>query len=1383
MKHINKKFLIRGAGKGAPKPKPAILNPPKLGGFKTVASYSVAEIIDLISDGPIEGLVDQNSQTLSNSIFKGIYLDNTAIQNTENPSTASSYGSLSINSFTNAISNIWIKDGNFKTLTNSYFGDMPTAAVFFLKYYISNTGWQYLTTVPIYESSWNTIISEANLFKNFQRLNLFNDKIEIHHNSPIVRGSPILTKFEKHLSSISTSNTAGNAGLIAQQNIKTLDKIKNLMNQSTYLSDKYVAGRVKTSFIIIDLMGDLDANQNPVGLKLKLNDTVPSDQNINFSINGLSDKFDYVYTLTQPEISDGVYTGNVKTIVIIAVPLIEKTKKNAKNTYWYYFPTSLLTALNKSDTNLEAFQKSKISDGGNELFNFSNVSCEFKDGQENQEALSKFDKVFNDYGYEARLLGPFIKSESQAIQRIIINNSDTQFKLGGAGLNKNNLTLSQSALLAGQEGSQDIRVVSTITNNYSDWNNENEKKDYDSLAVTHTIENPFVDKVSLSIVVSSLSDTMHVTTTSIQGIDGGKLEAGSKIPSIVAIRIETGKITNGERLGVQSYTYSIIGLIEGACVIDFGSDYSEAENLLKDSVKFIDGENLNDANLTRPFDLPLLTDEENPSTTKRYIKVVKLSCETNSTLINKEIALGKVTEIIDQKLSYPFSAIVGIKLDARAFGAIPERSYDCKLKKVKIPSNYKIIDQNTLMDIRYVKNAKDYTTTKQIYVGDWDGSFSEDLGWTDNPAWILYDLLTSKRYGLGSYIDESQVNKWELYKIARFCDAVDENGYFIGVSDGVGGLEPRFSCNILFKEQTKVYDAINIISNLFRGITFFGGSEIHFLDDRPRTPIALFSNSNVKDGIFNYSNVRRDLQFNTVEVVYLDRFDNYKTKVEYVQDEQDIRKRGVFKTTINTSGVTSRAMARRVGQHIIYQTTKENQTTDFDTGLEALLCRPGDLIVIEDEMKTRSTNYGRILDVDLVNKKLRIDNQFDAAQYTGFITVYTPTGYSTTQELDQLAVTGRRRVEQFSITGDFLGNATYSILRGTYEFSGYTSGFNNNIYPAQFPLYTGTGSTAQKLFCYYNTGATGFVFATGLPFQNNNTYDKIITNTGVFFGADISPLAQGNSGNYTGAVYESLAANKRGVSGQVSGAINWDNTLYPDTRGVLDREIDTYNLSQITKISLTGYDNTVDYGSVISLNTGDPNVSFLPAVKAGSVYRIERQLASDQIYKIISIRENSQNEYGVTATRYDTGKFEVIEKSITEDYLENTYYTGVVRVGNVVVSQVATPLITIFSGRDQTSSNFKLTGRWTSGAGGSITGFNVSISNSLAGYFESTITNQTGIQFTGLTNIGNWDLSVTALAKQNNINSSTATTGTFVAYSGADITTITKPAITSFSLQ
>ena len=267
-------------------------------------------------------------------------------------------------------------------------------------------------------------------------------------------------------------------------------------------------------------------------------------------------------------------------------------------------------------------------------------------------------------------------------------------------------------------------------------------------------------------------------------------------------------------------------------------------------------------------------------------------------------------------------------------------------------------------------------------------------------------------------------------------------------------------------------------------------------------------------------------------------------------------------------------------------------------------------------------------------------------------------------------------------------------------------------------------------------------------------------------------------------MYNALSANKRIPINwdQISGAISWNGDLYPVTNGILDSEINAYNISQITKISLTGYNNSgVDYGSIISLNQNDPNVSFLPAVKAGSVYRIERKFASDQIYKIISIRENSQNEYGVTASRYDTGKFDTIEKAITQDFLENTYYTGVITVGDTQLKQLSTPNIATFSGFDQTSSDFKLTGRWASVA--SATGYSVSIDNSLAGYFESIITNQTGVQFTGLTNIGNWTLSVAALAESPNINSSAATTGTFVAYAGTNTTSITKPAIVGFSLQ
>ncbi len=1452
MKHIKKQKLIRGAGGGkAPKPQPAILQPPKLGAFETISSYSVAEIIDLISDGPIAGLVDQNGQLLKNNIFKGIYLDNTPIQNTDTRiDTASSAGEkifgkqnigwefsnytrnylredlpLTDYTFIDHKSNIVGRDSDFeyyasqgaagsKTFQNVFWGAMQQNSKY---YFFRREPWyeepEYLQNAPItpikitgpyisYPSlddqdaidnqvSYETYAQDFAPYSNEPTMKF---TLEVHHSNPFDRRGSIRSKSIQTFKNRITTNqnkTAKEKEIANQANDK-LNRVRDIcLSSNVQFPSKASNAQKDTLGFIILRLSQYSFSKTPISL----------NENLFFYVKGLEDEFDYVHTIVIPEIANNQYTGRVQeALIILAVPLEEQMGKftvsnppysNSYNILWMYWPKSLFKRIHRSliynrdriEPNeqdgifLVASNKPLVSTiNSSSNFNFNNVSAEFKAGTEFQDNIAGFDKVYNDYMYETKLLGPFIKKAN--IQRI-----QFEAKTKDAFSSINNLRLT-SDLTTNTEGSIDSRTVlennTEVIKNFSDWSDKLEKVDYDSLTFTHTVENPLVDAVNLSIVVSNLSDTMHISTSGLTGLDGGKIEAGARVPTIVRLQIQTGKINSDNQIkDLESYQYAIVGLIEGPCVIDFGGDYAEADELLKKTVRIIEADNLRDTNLTKPFKLPELTSDENPTTTKRFVKVVKISTETNSVLINKDITLGKVTEIITQKLSYPFSSIVGIKMDARSFRSIPERSYDCKLKKVKIPSNYKILDSSTQFDIRYQKKASEYVP-KKIYTEDWDGTFIED--WTDNPAWILYDLLTSKRYGLGAYIDESQVNKWELYKIARFCDAVDDEGYFIGVSDGVGGLEPRFSCNIIFKDQTKVYDAINVIASLFRGIVFFGGSEIHFLDDRPRKPIALFNNANVKDGVFNYSNTRKDLQFNTVEVVYLDRFDNYRTKVEYVQDEEDIRKRGVLKNTMNTMGVTSRAMARRIGQHIIYQTTKENQNVEFSTGLEALLCRPGDLIIVEDEMKTRSANYGKILAVDTTNKTIQVDTIFDPTTQTGFITAYAPTGYATSLELSGLAEINRSRVEQFTIDKALGG---FYTLTGVYRFSGYTSGFaNSTIYPAQFPLYTGQHVNGHSIFCYYSTGSTGFIFATGRPYQDNTVFDKIVTNTGVFFGADFSNLVGGETSNYTGYEWTSSTSDRRRRTTdgprEISGQIQWNNTLYPNTQGILDQEINTYDTPQITKISFTGYNTSGVYGTILELNKNDSNINFLSAVKPGSVYRIERKSASDQIYKVIAIREESQNQYAIGASRYDTGKFETIEKAITEDFLEQTYYTGPITVGNVQVQQLTRPTITKFNVTGQTANNFKLTGQWTSGA--NTTGFAVSISNSLAGFFTSENVNASGILLSNLTDIGNWEMSVTALARSPQIDSASSTTGTFVAYTGS-LTNFNKPVINGFTLE
>jgi hypothetical protein len=1003
-------------------------------------------------------------------------------------------------------------------------------------------------------------------------------------------------------------------------------------------------------------------------------------------------------------------------------------------------------------------------------FNFGNVLCEFRKGLGNQVPLRYFNNIYVDYEYNSQLFGPFrkignvlrIKADNASI---LDTNASTIKNDIGIGTNTSGGFPTLDENDTDKEGSNDYRDTNGVLD-YANWNNDNQ---YDEKAIPliHTIENPNVSKVSFSLVISQLKDTLS------KDLDED-LKAGDSYPAILAIEVEWGKVENGSYSNVNSKEFFIICQVQGQMILDFGMPNYSSPNT-NDGRSYVQP-----SDSYEPFILPDLNENDDVSKVKRYLKITKASTETNSILIKREVGVAKITEIIENNLSYPYSSIAGIKVDARSFGSVPDRSYDCRLKKIKIPSNYFPLDNKIGGDKRYVSKSSSYTNKNQIYIGDWNGVFIE--GWTDNPAWILYDMLTSKRYGLGGYIDESQINIWELYKIGRFCDAVDDNGYFEGVSDGVGGLEPRYSCNVMFKDQIKLFDAINTIASLFRGIVFFSNSEIHFLDDRPRIPISFFSNANVKDGVFNYTNNRRDQQYNTIEVSYLDRFDNFKTKVEYIEDESDIRKRGVFKSSINTMGVTSRAMARRIGQHIIYETIKENQGIEFKAGLESLLCRPGDLIIVEDEMKTRSTNYGKILSVDLINKIVKIENEYDNDNYTGKLTVYAPTGFATNEEMSTLARLNRSRVEYFDLTG--VVSPVTSFLTGRYSFSGYLNAYpksseifiNTSNLPYQVPFYTGKNSNGQNLFCYFNTGATGFVFSTGLAFQDNDTYDKLILNTGVYAINEVYDIT--NAAKSLVFNYQKTNPIKRGLlSTNITGLIYTPKS----TNGILNEEISLINNPQIATFYVTGYDNT-NYGSNLYLDQTQSNTNLLAFVKAGSAYRIERKNSQDQIYKINTIREENQNEYTILGTKFNTGKFIEIEGFKSEDFLPDTYYSGPLSTNAVVIEQLAAPVIAEFKTGVPTATKFSLSGRWSRIP--SAVGYFASLYNSITQEYSGvsiTSNNTTGYLWTNMDQLGKWELAVNAVGnKTTSLDSEFARSGIFVMYQG--VTKYEKAPIIKFSV-
>ena len=324
---------------------------------------------------------------------------------------------------------------------------------------------------------------------------------------------------------------------------------------------------------------------------------------------------------------------------------------------------------------------------------------------------------------------------------------------------------------------------------------------------------------------------------------------------------------------------------------------------------------------------------------------------TSQTLQNKTV-FEAYTEIVDGKLRYPNSAIFALKVDASQFSSIPTRGYDLKLMRVRVPSNY---DPNT-----------------RVYAGPWDGTFF--IAWTDNPAWIFYDLVTSERYGLGNFIPQSQVDKWSLYSIGKYCDEL--------VSDGFGGLEPRFTCNVYLQEAAEAYKVIQDLASTFRGMVYWAEGTLTAVQDAPSDPAFLFNTSNVVEGVFAYQGSSAKSRHTVALVTWNDPSDGYTQKVEYVEDSAAIAKFGVIETQVAAFGCTSRGQANRVGKWLLYTEQYQTETVSFKTGLNGASCRPGQIIKIADPTRAGSRRGGRIKSAVGANIVVDQDMNIDPSSHT-----------------------------------------------------------------------------------------------------------------------------------------------------------------------------------------------------------------------------------------------------------------------------------------------------------------------------------------------------------------------------------------------------------------
>ena len=292
------------------------------------------------------------------------------------------------------------------------------------------------------------------------------------------------------------------------------------------------------------------------------------------------------------------------------------------------------------------------------------------------------------------------------------------------------------------------------------------------------------------------------------------------------------------------------------------------------------------------------------------------------------------TEIKNAKLSYPNTSSIGLSFDSDFFNTIPTRAYHVRGVKIKVPDNYDPIKR----------------TYSGVY---WDGSFVTK--YSNNPAWILYDIITENRYGLGEYIPSENIDKWALYEIGKYCDEM--------VSDGLGGQEPRYTLNTQILDSQQALNMIRSIGSVFRGSTFWGASSAIVFQDKPTEPSHIFTNSNVVSGIFNYSGITARSRKNDITISWNDPNNLYNTAYESVFDDDLIINNGTQKASAIALGCTSRSQAQRLGKWYLYSSNMDQEVITFATGLETLLVVPGDIIKVEDRHRQGAKFGGRIKDI------------------------------------------------------------------------------------------------------------------------------------------------------------------------------------------------------------------------------------------------------------------------------------------------------------------------------------------------------------------------------------------------------------------------------------
>ncbi|MBG4412482.1 phage tail protein [Pseudomonas aeruginosa] len=355
--------------------------------------------------------------------------------------------------------------------------------------------------------------------------------------------------------------------------------------------------------------------------------------------------------------------------------------------------------------------------------------------------------------------------------------------------------------------------------------------------------------------------------------------------------------------------------------VDVSTDGGAYQQVLLDAV---DGKTTSRYERSQRIDLPV-------ATTGWQVRVRRITPNQNSSLIADTMLIAGLTEVIDAKLRYPNTALLYIEFSAEQFSNIPAVTVECKARKVQVPTTY--------------------DPELRTYTGVWDGSFKS--AWTNNPAWITYDISTNARFGLGKRIKPWMVDKWELYKIAQYCDQL--------VPDGKGGQEPRFLCDLNLQSRSQAWTLLRDIAAIYRGMSYWAQGQLVSQADMPRTADFdyVFTRANVIDGKMTYGAASARTRYSRALVSYDNPANNYDTDVTGYSDAPLLRRYGDNPVELSAIGCTRESEAQRRGKWAVL-TSVQDRTITFATGMEGRIPLPGYIIPVADSLLAGREIGGRI---------------------------------------------------------------------------------------------------------------------------------------------------------------------------------------------------------------------------------------------------------------------------------------------------------------------------------------------------------------------------------------------------------------------------------------